>query len=350
MKRFFQRKFRDDRFALTTLQNPDIAVRTYAELVQAAQRDRERQQRASQIPATQPLAVSDAPDSIPTTEIRVNDAFTAPDPDPAALAPLDSANLDPTNPDSTNDDAQQLLDSLVADVVTAGSSVPSLSLDDDELTAPPTPKPRRKAKSKSRRKSNLRPSSAAPAQDPAFDEDDSPELSFVERHARKCSVCRHPYRQGIDESFPHWRSPQTIMNCFGIKTETTIYHHAHAFNFFALRNRNLQSAFANIIEDVDTCHFTGSEMLDAVRALAHLTEDGRWIHPASKSEFMYSMQRLPAGAVLPAAQAALSAHTNSLPAVAGLPTGQVGEEILIASPPNIKKRCKPLKTILTYPG
>jgi hypothetical protein len=33
MKRFFQRKFRDDRFALTTLQNPDIAVRTYAELV-----------------------------------------------------------------------------------------------------------------------------------------------------------------------------------------------------------------------------------------------------------------------------------------------------------------------------
>jgi hypothetical protein len=140
------------------------------------------------------------------------------------------------------------------------------------------------------------------------------------------------------------------MNCFGIKTETTIYHHAHAFNFFALRNRNLQSAFANIIEDVDTCHFTGSEMLDAVRALAHLTEDGRSIHPTSKSEFMYSMQRLPAGAGLPAAQAALSAHTNSLPAVAGPPTGQVGEEILVASPPNIKKRCKPPKTILTYPG
>jgi hypothetical protein len=210
----------------------------------------------------------------------------------------------------------------VADVVTAGSSVPSLSLDDDELTAPPTPKPRRKAKSKSRRKSNLRPSSAAPAQDPAFDEDDSPELSFIERHARKCSVCHHPYRQEIDESFLHWRSPQTIMNCFGIKTETTIYHHAHAFNFFAIRNRNLQSAFANIIEDVDTCHFTGSEMLDAVRALAHFTEDGRWIHPASKSEFMYSMQRLPAGA--------------GLPAVADLPTGQVGEEILIASPPNVE--------------
>jgi hypothetical protein len=131
------------------------------------------------------------------------------------------------------------------------------------------------------------------------------------------------------------------MNCFGIKTETTIYHHAHAFNLFALRNRNLQSALCNIIEDIDTRDFTGREMLDAVRALAHLTADGRWIHHTSKSEVMYSMQRLPA---------ALPAHSKALPAAAGLPAGQAGQEILIASRPNIKKRCKPLKTILTYPG
>jgi hypothetical protein len=32
------RKFRDEPFALTTLQNPTTEVRTYAELVQAAQR------------------------------------------------------------------------------------------------------------------------------------------------------------------------------------------------------------------------------------------------------------------------------------------------------------------------
>jgi hypothetical protein len=36
MKRYFQR-YRDDPFALTTLQNPDIEVRSYAQLVQAAQ-------------------------------------------------------------------------------------------------------------------------------------------------------------------------------------------------------------------------------------------------------------------------------------------------------------------------
>ena len=36
MKRYFQR-YRDDPFALTTLQNPDIEVRTYAQLVLATQ-------------------------------------------------------------------------------------------------------------------------------------------------------------------------------------------------------------------------------------------------------------------------------------------------------------------------
>jgi len=219
MKRFFQ-NFRDDRFALTTLQNPNIEVRTYAPLVQAAQQEREWQAHAAQYAAPQPHATPATPDSIPSVQFPGNVASTAPDQGPTALAHddstnPDSANPDSTIPDSTNDDAQQILDSLVADVVTAGSSAPSLSSADDELTAPPTPKPRRKAKSKSRRKSNR-----------------------------------------------------------------------------------------------GTC--------------------------------------LPAAAGLPAAHPALPAHTNVLSAAACLPDRHASEEILIASPPNIKKRCNPLKTILSH--
>jgi hypothetical protein len=329
MKRWF-RNFRDDRFALTTLQNPNLEVRTYSELVQAAERERKIQQAAAPIPTTQAPAIPSAPD---------------PDPLPASPAPIESAPPDSANLDSaseeTNDEAQQLLDSVVASVITAGDSLPTLpSLSSpssltDESTTHPTPKPRRKSKpkTKSRRKSKSRQSPAL-----AREQDDADGPTPLERHARKCSICRHPERQQIDESFLHWRSPHTIMQCFGIKTETTIYHHAHAFNLFALRNCNLQSALCNIIEDIDTRDFTGREILDAVRALAHLTADGRWIHHTSKSEVMYSMQRLPAAqAALPTAQAALPAHSN-------------GDEILIASPPNIKKRCNPLKTILSYSG
>src|SRR5271156_6082539 len=338
MKRYFQR-YRDDRFALTTLQNPNLEVRTYAELVQAAQQEREWQPTALGIPETQPPATPAAPDSIPSAAFCENVASAPPEPAPAAPAPLDSANSDAGNPDftspnSTNDDAQQILESLVADVATAGTALPSLPSSpssDDELSAPSTPKPSHKTKKRPKTKSRRKY------------KDESHEPTFLERHSRKCSICRHPQRQQIDESFLHWRSPATIMHCFGIENETTIYHHAHAFNFFALRNRNLQSAPSNIVEDIDRHSFTGAEMLDAVRALAHLTADGRWIHPTSKSEVMYSIQRLPAGAGLPAAQPGLSAG-------ACLPNRQANEPILIASPPNIKNRRKPLKTILSYSG
>jgi hypothetical protein len=79
MKRYFQR-YRDDRFALTTLQNPNIEVRTYAQLVQAAQQEREWQARAAQYAALQPPATPAAPDSIPTTAFPENVASTAPAP------------------------------------------------------------------------------------------------------------------------------------------------------------------------------------------------------------------------------------------------------------------------------
>jgi len=79
MKRYFQR-YRDDRFALTTLQNPNIEVRTYAQLVQAAQQGREWQARAAQYAAPQPLGTPGAPDSIPTTAFPENVASAAPAP------------------------------------------------------------------------------------------------------------------------------------------------------------------------------------------------------------------------------------------------------------------------------
>jgi hypothetical protein len=70
MRRF--PKFRDPRFALTTLQNPNIEVRTYAQLVQAAQQEREWQARAAQIAGPQPLATPAAPDSIPAAQFISN--------------------------------------------------------------------------------------------------------------------------------------------------------------------------------------------------------------------------------------------------------------------------------------
>ena len=86
MKRYFQR-LRDPRFALTTLQNPNIEVRACAQLVQAAQPFMAQPlvavQDAAQFSPPQPLATPAAPDSVPTTAFAENVASTAPAPLPS---------------------------------------------------------------------------------------------------------------------------------------------------------------------------------------------------------------------------------------------------------------------------
>src|SRR5271155_5624115 len=59
MKHF--RRFRDDRFALTTLQNPLCEVRTRAQLIEAAQKALGLQPDVADIPATPPLAAPQPP-------------------------------------------------------------------------------------------------------------------------------------------------------------------------------------------------------------------------------------------------------------------------------------------------
>jgi len=103
-------------------------------------------------------------------------------------------------------------------------------------------------------------------------------------HRLRCQICKHACRQHIEEAFLQWRSPKVIMHCFGIKTETTIYHHAHAVGLFDLRNRSLSHALANIIQEVDTVRPTTKDILRAVYALAHINDHGQWIHPPDKSE------------------------------------------------------------------
>jgi hypothetical protein len=112
-------------------------------------------------------------------------------------------------------------------------------------------------------------------------------------HGLRCQICKHACRQQIEEAFLQWRSPKAIMHCFGTKTETTIYYHAHALGLFSRRNQNLSQALANIIEEVDTVRPTTRDILRAVYALAHINDQGHWIGPTNKSEVVVSSKRAP---------------------------------------------------------
>jgi hypothetical protein len=225
MKRCF-RRFRDDRFALTTLQNPTLEVRTHAELVAAAEREREAQRQPSATPANPPIA---AP-------VAVIEAI----PPPAPITPQEPPK----------------------DSVTANAAPPL----EKKSANHPKRKPYRRKKSPPHRHARRRRKSAAklaaainsfitgeiapdaaPAHQTApeneqeieqhVEEDyDDPNLPEPERHARKCLICSHPDRVGIEEHFLNWRNTELISRQYGLNDFRPIYRHARAIRVSARIN------------------------------------------------------------------------------------------------------------------
>ena len=130
------------------------------------------------------------------------------------------------------------------------------------------------------------------------------------RHQRLCEVCKHPACFLIQEAFLQWTSPEVIMRKYGLKSRATIYHHAHAFQLFAQRDRTLRFALGHIIEQADRVNVTARDVIHAAYTYAHVNDDGLWVQPASKSEVVVSKNEAASaqesfqGSALPVARSA----------------------------------------------
>lgn len=140
--------------------------------------------------------------------------------------------------------------------------------------------PRQPAKNKSRAASSqsgrgtkipVRDSRAVPGHSPAD----------ISHHERRCTICRHPERDAIEEAFLHWHSVSEIRLEFKLPGRTTVYRHAHAFNLFPQRSRNLRFALGLIIEEAECVRPTTEGIVSAIRAYTRLTDAGEWIEPPS---------------------------------------------------------------------
>ncbi|HEV2223988.1 MAG TPA: hypothetical protein VGR84_13400 [Candidatus Acidoferrales bacterium] len=110
--------------------------------------------------------------------------------------------------------------------------------------------------------------------------------SHLSHHQRKCTICRHPDRETIEEMFLHWHSPSSIYVRFMLPDRSTIYDHAHATGLYAKRRRNLRYALENIIERSDEAPISSNGIVAAIKAYASLTTSGEWIEPARR--FIYT--------------------------------------------------------------
>lgn len=103
--------------------------------------------------------------------------------------------------------------------------------------------------------------------------------SSISHHERRCTVCRHPDRDAIEEEFIHWHSLIRIEYSYGIERRS-LYRHAHAFNLFARRNRNLRFALGHIIERAMNADVGSADtVIRAIHEFARINDAGECNEP-----------------------------------------------------------------------
>ena len=100
----------------------------------------------------------------------------------------------------------------------------------------------------------------------------------LRRHARKCSVCRHPNRKEIEQDFLCWQSPDVIAKAHGIADHSSVYRHAHAVGLFERRCQTLRLALGPIIEKATTVRVTADAVIRAAVVCINLNSG---IQPAT---------------------------------------------------------------------
>lgn len=104
-------------------------------------------------------------------------------------------------------------------------------------------------------------------------------------HQIRCSVCQHPERDAIEESFLHWRSPGDLARDFNV-SRNAIYRHANALGLFQRRAGKMRYGLEHIIEQAQDVTPSANDIIRAVRAQACI--DGRWREPRREVVITYN--------------------------------------------------------------
>jgi hypothetical protein len=329
MRRF--RRSRDDgRFALTTLQNPTLEIRSHAQLVAAAQEkvaqaetrpprpeaavpNEQNSAAPANAHAPQPGSPEPTPPQRPPRknpfpvrmELRKSPAgevefrYVLGENEPPPFAPI----RDPaTRARLTKHFEEQGARAFQAAATESPAS--SISSSFPESSEPPTPAPAEESAEPPVPITwtnpaypittyNLRPDYSSPAASPNFSpcspplsQDASPDFN---RHSRRCAICGHHDRDAIEADFVRWRSPDQIVRDYQISGgRTSLYRHVHAVGLYQRRKQEMGRVLESILESVDICTpDTFDVIIRAARLYAHLDAKGRWFEAPRTQYVVY---------------------------------------------------------------
>ena len=282
MKKF--RRSRDNgSFALNTLQNPNLEVRSLSQLIAAAQQIVEEEARAAGVPlSTDSPRSNDAPPSVDTAIPEEEQPGLEDD----AAYPFSRAA------DNSLTEAPPIAVESPAACPPGREAAPPQNPAPAPETSPadpPAPQPRRSSKTLVRR--NPRSSPKKSAQNQPRPRAPRRELTSLERHERKCVICQHPLRDAIDDYFMQWYPPHRIAEEFRISEVRYIYRHAHATGLMQQRRLAVRDSLEYIVERAYDVVPSAEAVIQAVQACSRINAQGEWVDPPRRVIFTSEVNR-----------------------------------------------------------
>jgi len=151
----------------------------------------------------------------------------------------------------------------------------------------------------------------------------------LSHHERRCSICRHPERDAIEQAFIHWTSTFDISEEFNLPGSSAVYRHAHATGLHEFRRQNVRYALDQIINNAAHVDVTADSVVRAVRAYARINSSGQWVEPAKR--IVISVIHRRAGDVTIPSDSAHREVVGTSPAGAGDPNFPPGSPLLPAA-------------------
>lgn len=107
----------------------------------------------------------------------------------------------------------------------------------------------------------------------------NPAVPDYARHARLCTVCSHPDRDAIEGDYIRWRSILNLSTDYDI-ARSTIYRHVHATGLDRRRSTSVSRVLERFLEESENFPVEEFDVVTrAVRAYAHMDDNGRWWEP-----------------------------------------------------------------------
>jgi hypothetical protein len=150
----------------------------------------------------------------------------------------------------------------------------------------------------------------------------------LERHSRRCKICRSRRREEIEQAFLRWVPQSEIARSFKLGNRLSIYRHMEACGFFDQRNANIKNFLAGFIERGSSLKPTPASLIAAVVALSRLDAQGRSverIENATSLDAIFSRMTL--------AELRAYAETGTIPAWIAGDSNRTPDEQKIAQEP-----------------